>query len=117
MPLNEPSLAEDKVDIGLFVMLMAAPPVTDIPLTIDVPVTEVPVIPVIPLVLIVMVVPVEELMADTPFPALDKVPIVLLEIAFVGEAEELAIPVTAPAVDDKPVMVFKLVLFVKVVAG
>ena len=41
MPLKEPLFADSKVEIGLLVMLMVAPPVTDIPLTIDAGVKEV----------------------------------------------------------------------------
>ena len=103
--------------MGLLVIAIAAPPVTEIPLTIDAPVAEVPDTPVIALVLIVTVVPLDELIAVTVFPALDKVPMVLLDMDFVGDAEELIIPVTAPVVEERPVIVFELVLLVSVVAG
>lgn len=98
-------------------MAIVAPPVTDIALTIEPAVTDVEDIAVIVLLFNVTVVPKDEPIAVTKFPVLDNVPMVLLEMTFVGEAEVLLIPVTAPVVEDNPVIVFVLVLLVIVLAG
>lgn len=98
-------------------MLMAAPPVTDIPLTIEPAATEVEEIPDMVLVSITTLVPFEELIAVAVLPVLDNVAMLLFDMLLVGEAEVFIMPHTAPAVEDNPVIVFVFVLLVSVVAG
>jgi hypothetical protein len=117
MPRKEPSFADDKVEIELLVILMVAPPVTDIALTIEPATVEVEEIPEMVLVSMTRVVPFEELIAVAVLPVFDNVPILLFDMLLVGEAEVFVIPDTAPAVEDNPVIVFVFVLLVSVVAG
>ena len=112
MPRKEPLLADDKVEIGLLVMLMFVPPVTDIPLTMDAAVAEVEEILVMVLVPIETAVPLEELIPVTIFPVLDNVVIVLLAIDLFADADESSIPSIIPEVEVAPVIVFKLMLCV-----
>ena len=109
--------AEDKVEIGLLVIAIVDPPVTEIALTIDVAVTEVEDILDMVFVAIATDEPFDELIAVTKLPVLDNELIVLFEMVLVGEAEEFVIPTTLPVADDNPVMVLELVLLIKVVAG
>ena len=112
MPLKEPLFADSKVEIGLLVMLMVAPPVTDIPLTIDVGVIEVEEILVMVFVPIETAVPFDELIAVTTFPLLDNVVTVLLAIDLFADVDESSMPNTIPDVEEVPVILFKLMLCV-----
>ena len=112
MPRKEPLLADAKFEIGLLVMLMVAPPVTDIPLTIDAGVTEVEAIFDMVFVPIETVVPLDELTAVTTFPVLDNAVIALLVIDLLAVVDESSMPNTIPDVEEVPVILFKLILCV-----
>ena len=105
-------LADDKVEIGLLVILIVAPPVTDIPLTMDAGVTEVEAIFDMVFVPIEIAVPLDELTAVTRFPVLDNAVIALLDIDLLADADESSIPSIIPEVEVAPVIVFKLMLCV-----
>ena len=113
IPRKEPLLADAKVEIGLLVMLIVAPPVTDIPLTMEAGVIEVEAIFVMVFVSIETVAPLEVLIAVTTFPVLDNVDIVLFVIDLLADADESSIPSIIPEVEVAPVIVFKLMLCVR----
>ena len=75
--------AEDKVEIGLLVIAIVDPPVTEIALTIDVAVTEVEDIPDMVFVAIATDEPFDELIAVTKLPVLDNELIVLFEMVLI----------------------------------
>jgi hypothetical protein len=112
IPRKEPLLADDKFEIGLLVMLMVAPPVTEIPLTIDAAVADVEEISVRVFVSIDTAVPFDERIAVTIFPVLDNADTVLLVIDLLADADESSMPNTIPDVEEVPVILFKLMLCV-----